>query len=348
LSHIGSSYSVTLSASVAIGVHPLVFSAVGLNPDGTLEAAQTLTQAITVYPANTPLVIGSVTGPASYTVGPPQTYSAQVIDPDGVASVTATLDGINIPVVASGAATYSVAVPANTPVGDHALVFTGVGQLPSGSLEAPHSVTQYFTVYSVNTSLVIGPVTGPASYTVGAPQTYSTQVIDPDGVASVTATLDGVNIPVVASGTDTYSVAVTVNTPTGSHALVFIGVGRLPNGALEQPQSVTQNFTVYPPNTALTLSTISRAITNSINTYNVTVVDPDGILSVTATWTYSYQGLPPVTQTQTVTRSGSAYSITKPYICSGISIIEFTATGLNPDGTPEAPQKQSVNEASFC
>jgi hypothetical protein len=124
-------------------------------------------ETIVTTTGNTPLVITNVTGLRGYTVGGAQTYSATVQDPDGIASVSVTLDGNNIPVTNVGNV-YSITVPANYAVGTHALVFNARGKSSDGTLEIPIVEGLSFTVYGSNTPLTISAVQGLAAFTLGA------------------------------------------------------------------------------------------------------------------------------------------------------------------------------------
>ncbi len=339
----GNTYSITLPGTLAVGPHTLVVTGRGLAPDGTREVPRSVSVTFTVFPRNTPATVTAVTGQNHYTVGATPTLSTSVVDPDGIASVTAALDGTALAVTAAGGV-YSVTLPGSVAAGVHALVFTVTGLHPDGSLEAAQTVTQAITVYPPNTPLTISSISGPASYTVGTAHAYTTQVMDPDAIASVTATLDGVDIPVV-SGAGGYTVDIPASTKTGTHTLVVTATGRLPDGSLEAPHSVTQTFIIYPPNTPLTISAISTispppsAGPPGPTLYRVTVQEPDGVPSVVA----YLDGVPtPVTQ------SGSDYQISVPASYGCARIIDFTATGKNPDGSFEASQTQTLDTSSTC
>ena len=247
----GGTYSVALPSNLAVGPHTLTFSATGLNADATAEPVQTVVQSITVFPVNTPLVISSVTGPASYSFGPAQGYSVQVVDADMVAEVTATLDGAPIGLTVSGNA-YSLTVPANTPLGNHVLVFTATGKRPDGTLESPQSVSLNFAVIQLNSPLSVGGLSSVFDKAQNI-YTYSIVATDGDGISGVIATVQSL-FPVTAGLLPPpQSFTPTVQGSTYSIALpefscrrriVFTVTGRLPNGSPEGPvtRSLDEDF----------------------------------------------------------------------------------------------------------
>lgn len=330
----GSQYSLTLPASTPAGSVTLLFTAIGLAPDGSKEAAKTASQTVTVFASNTPLSIGTISGLASYTLGAAQTYSLSPIDPDGVGTVTATLDGASLAVLASGAS-YSVTVPASTAAGTHTLRFSASGKRPDGSTEDPMSVSRDIAILAGNTPLSISPWSGPISYPAGQVQAYSATVIDPNGIGTVSATLDGQALSVVSSGSS-YSVTLPVSVAAGSHTLTLSAVGKTPDGAAEAAQSVSLAISVIPSNTPLSISPIigrSGIAYGTGEPYSTTVVDPEGILSVSAT--LDGKALP-------VTQDGSTYYVTVPASTSlGDHLLEVSATGRQLDGTAEIPQSVS-------
>src|SRR3990167_1738415 len=227
---------------------------------------------------NTPLSIVALTGLPGYTVGTPQTYSLTVRDPDGVADVRATLDGGALPIVVNGDS-YSVTLPPNLPVGTHTLVFTGAGKAPDGTRELPWSEGLSVTVYESNTPLTIGAISGVTAYTVGSAQSYSTSVVDPNGVSSVTATANGQTLAVVQNGSQ-YAATLPADTQAGSVALVFTAIGLAPDGTKEAAKTATQTITVHPTNTPLTIGAITGLAAYSVGvaqSYSLGPIDPDGL-----------------------------------------------------------------------
>ncbi len=331
----GAQYSATLPVDTKAGVISLTFSAIGLSPDGTKEAARTSTQTITVYATNTPLAIGTITGLASYTVGVAQTFGIIPIDPDGIGSVTATLDGGALPVSPSGSG-FAVTLPASTAAGTHTVRFEATGKRPDGSAEDVAFVSRDITIYPGNTPLTASAWSGPTSYPTGQVQMYTSTVVDPNGVDSVSATLDGQSVPVVSSGT-IYSVTLPVSMPPGSHTLTLSATGKTPDGSKEQPQSVSLTISVTAINTPLVISPIIGASGIAYGTaasYSVTVVDPEGIESVSAT----LDGKAIAT-----TQSGSNYYVTVPASTAlGAHSLQISATGRQLDGTAEPTQSVSL------
>jgi hypothetical protein len=330
----GNTYSFVTPANLAVGNHAVSFTATGKQPNGTAESPVTVSQSFTILTSNTALSISAITGLASYTAGIAQSYSVNVLDPDGIVSVTATFDGSPITVAPSGS-NYSVTLPVSVGVGSHTLQFSAVGKRPDGSSETAQTVTQAIQVITGNTLLTISPINGLTSYVSGAAPTYSTSIVDPDGIGGVSATLDNQNIGVSINGS-TYGVVIPSVLSTGSHTLVFSATGKLPNGTAEATQTRSITFTVLAQNTALTISPVSGLATiplNSIATYSTNVVDPDGIASVTATIDNA---------TVNVTQNGSTYSVQTPaYSTGGPHSVVFTATGQTPGGGTETAQSIS-------
>lgn len=368
----GSTYSITIPATLAPGDHTLTISGSGKAPDGTVEVPQSVTFTFTVMP-NTTAQISGFPAASHYTVGTAQLISPSVIDPNGISSVTATLDAAAIAVTQT-ASVYSVTLPATLAVGMHTLVYSVTGLNPDGTPEPTQTFSQSITVYPVNTPLVISSVTGPTAYTVGTAQTYTAIVVDPDLVASVVATVNGNSVPVTFSAPSSYSITLPASTPVGTYVLVLTATGTQPDGTLEPPHVVTLNITVYPPNTPLAIGPMTvvpgvqlvgtTAAVYSPSTYSVTVVDPDGIASVTALFYAVDMAVianspapiapPPVlsgslVQPAKVTQTAPnvyTISVPEPFQCQ--RYIEFTAVGLNPDGTPEPPQVLSLDTTNNC
>jgi hypothetical protein len=325
---VGDVYSITLPASITVGNHSVVFTARGKSSDGTLEIPISEGVNFTVYQSNTPLTISAVQGFAAYTVGSVQTYFSDVVDPNGVNSVIATLNGSPI-AVTKVADRYSVSVPATTPAGNNTLRFEAIGKEPDASNEAPQSAQIAFVIYSNNTPLVTGTIAGPTSYTVGSSQTYSLTPSDPDGIASVTATLDGANVALTAAG-GSYSFTTTSNLSVGSHAISFTAIGRQPDGSSETAVLVSQSINVLTTNSPLNLGAINGPATYTVGiaqAYSAIVTDPDGIVSVAATLDGAAISVVP---------SNGTYSLTLPTTVSvGQHTIQFSAIGRRPDNSSE-------------
>lgn len=282
--------------------------------------------------SNTGLAIEAISGRSAYTFGTAQRYSVTVVDPDGVKAVSVTLDGAAIPVAVSGAQ-YAITLPADTPIGPHTLVVHATGLAPDGSLELPQSVTQVITVTAPNTPLTLSSLSGPRSYSFGPAQVYRVTVVDPDGISGVLATLDGASVPTAISGGD-YLVTVPAGTAAGDHLLRVVATGKQPDGSVEPAQTVEQLVSILPVapvDTPLYLSPVTETgIAGLSAIFNVTVGDPDGIASVSAT----FDGSP-----MTLTTAGSNYSFSMYYYSAhpGPHTVVFTAVGRAPDGSPTAP-----------
>jgi hypothetical protein len=327
-------YSVSIPASTPAGNKTLRFEAIGKQPNASDEAPQSSQLAFIIYSTNTPLVAGSITGPTSYTVGGSQTYSLTPIDPDGITSVTATLDGTNVALTSSNGA-YSFSTPSNLSVGNHAISFTATGRQPNGSAETAIVVSQNITILTTNTPLNLGAISGPATYTVGAAQSYSSVITDPDGIVSVSATLDGSPISVVPTN-GTYSVTLPITTAVGQHTIQFSAVGRRPDNSSETAVTVSRQIQILTTNTNLSLGSISGLasyVFGGSTTYTTTIVDPDGIDSVSATLDGSTIG---------ISNNGSTYSIAVPTtLILGQHTLLVTAQGKQPDGSLETQQTTS-------
>ena len=127
--------------------------------------------ALTGSTQNTALTILAPASLPTIMAGTSPTFSATVTDPDGIQSVSATIDGVAIPLSNSGT-TYSLTLPATLSVGSHVLAVTGTGLAPDGTVEVPRSASVNFTVYVANTAATASPVLGPNHYTVGATPTF--------------------------------------------------------------------------------------------------------------------------------------------------------------------------------
>jgi hypothetical protein len=329
-------YSVTIPATAAAGNNILRIEGIGKQPDAVNEAPQSAQIAFVIYPNNTSLVAGNIAGLTSYTVGGSQTYSLTPVDPDGITSVTATLDGASVTLGATGN-TYSFSTPTNLSLGNHAISFSATGKQPNGSAETAVVVSQNITVLANNTPLNLGTIIGPASYTVGAAQAYSATATDPDGIVSITATLDGSPISVVPSN-GSYSITLPTTVLAGTHTIVFSGVGRRPDSSSETAVTVSRQIQVLPTNTTLSLGNITGLASYVIGatpTYSSTIVDPDGINSVSATLDGSPIG---------TSNNGSTYSVTVPStLALGQHTLVIRAQGTIPGSGLETQQTTSLN-----
>lgn len=234
----GMQYDLTLPAGIAVGSHELIVRATGLAPDGSSEVPQTLTQVISVLRPNTPLTVGTLSGPASYTFGPGQVYRVTVTDPDGIASVQALLDGVSLPAAVSGD-DYLITVPAGTATGSHLIRVMAAGKQPDGSNEAVQS--RELSVSIVPAAPVDSPLalSAVAETLVAGNAVFTVTVTDPDGVSSVNATLDGSPIPLSIAGSNySYSIYYFSVHP-GPHTVVFTAIGLAPDGSATAPQSVS-------------------------------------------------------------------------------------------------------------
>jgi hypothetical protein len=327
-------YSVVVPATTPAGSNTLRFEAIGKQPDSSNEAPQSAQLAFIIYANNTNLVAGNIAGLANYTVGGSQTYSLSPVDPDGITSVTATLDGASVTLSESGN-TYSFITPTNLSVGNHAVSFTATGRQPNGTAETAVVVSQSFTILTSNTPLTLGTIIGPASYTVGAAQVYTSNVTDPDGIVSVSATLDGAPLTAVPSN-GVYSVTLPTSVTTGAHTIQFSAIGRRPDGSSETAVIVSRQIQVLATNTGLSLSSISGLasyVTGATPSYTANIVDPDGINSVSVTLDGSPIG---------ISNNGSTYSVIMPSTLSlGQHTLVFRAQGTQPDTTLETLQTTS-------
>jgi hypothetical protein len=331
----GSTYSFATPTNLNVGAHTVSFSATGRTPAGVPETPVVVSQSITVLMSNTPLNLGAIAGPGSFTVGNAQTYSSVVTDPDGIVIVSATLDGNAISVAPSGS-TYSITLPVSLAAGSHTVQFSAVGRRPDGSNETAQVLTRQIQVLTSNVALSISPISGLSPYVVGFSPTYSATIVDPDGIEVTSATLDGQPINLSNEGS-TYSVVIPSVLALGQHTLVFSARGRTPGGGQEADQSTSFSFTVLSQNTPLSISAVSGPASinlRTIGTYSVTVTDPDGIGGVTA----AIDGT-----NANVTRNGSVYSVQTPiYTTSGAHVVTFVATGQIPGGGSEASQSSTL------
>lgn len=280
---------------------------------------------------NTSLVFDSFSGPKTYTFGASQLFSILVRDVDGVAAVSATIDGSSIPIKLDGSR-YNVTFPAGVAVGQHTLVVQATGLAPDGSAEIPQTVTEVITVLRPNTPLTLSDLSGPASFTFGSDQVYRITVTDPDGIASVQASLDGVSMPALASGID-YLVTVPAGTAVGSHLVKVMATGEQPDGSSELTQSRELGVSIVraaPVDTPLSLSAVSETLVAGNAVFTVTATDPDGVASVSAT----LDGIP-----ISLANVGGNYSYSVYYfsIHPGPHTFVFTGIGLAPDGSVTSP-----------
>jgi hypothetical protein len=334
----GSNYSITLPVTVAAGVHTIQFSATGRRPDGSTETAQTVTQQIQVLPVNTTLSLGTISGLSAYVTGATPTYTTNIVDPDGVGAVSATLDGQTIG-VSNNSGAYSVTVPSSLALGSHTIVFTARGTLPGGGQETAQTRSITFTVLAQNTALTISAITGPATIPLGTIGTYSTTVVDPDAVSSVNATIDNVSANVTRNGS-IYSVQTPAYTTGGAHVVTFTAIGQIPGGGTEPAQSVSLGFNAQTANTAITVGAINGPAQSTVGQspqYTFDVVDPDGIIRVTAT-------LDGQSIAVSAPNIGSTYSVQIPANATpNTYTLVVTAVGVIPGGTEETAQTQPFN-----
>lgn len=74
-------------------------------------------------PENTPGVLSDISGASTYIPGTTsQTYSVSFVDPDGILSVVAKVDGVIVPVTQEGS-TYSILLPLSMSSGKHKVEF---------------------------------------------------------------------------------------------------------------------------------------------------------------------------------------------------------------------------------
>jgi hypothetical protein len=191
-------------------------------------------------------------------------------------------------------------------------------------------------VQAGNTLLTMTAISGPTSLPnpIG-PYTYSTTIIDPDGISSVTADINGSSYEVTRTG-DVYSISGTFET-FGPYRITFTAVGLTPTSTTEVTQTRSLDVEV---NTPLFFGSVSGPISNPTVGFaisSVVITDPNGIASVTAR-----DRLGPLTVVDvrgaaiTTFISGATYYTRQRDV--GISVPIFTAVGLNPDGTQESPQ----------
>jgi hypothetical protein len=333
VSNNGSAYSVTIPSATGLGSHTVVFTARGTIPGGGQETAQTRSITFTVLAQNTPLSISAITGPATIALSNIGTYSTTVTDPDGISSVTATIDNVNANVTRNGSV-YSVQTPTYATGGQHVVTFTAIGQIPGAGTEAPQLVSLGFSAQTPNTTITISAINGPTSFTVGQAPQYTFDVVDPDGIVSVNATLDGNPLTVFApTSASTYRVQIPANTAPNTYSLVISAIGVIPGGTQETVQTQPYLLTIFASNTPLTMTFISRqfipsAFGNGTDQWTITITEPDGTPTVAG----FANG-----QSQIVFRSGNDYIFSTPSTQS-LPIITFTAVGVRPDGSPEAQQ----------
>jgi hypothetical protein len=327
----GSNYSVTVPSNLALGQHTLVIRAQGTTPGGGLETQQTTSLTFTVLAANTPLSLSAISGAATIPLNSVGTYSVTVTDPDGISSVSATIDGGTANVTNNGSS-YSVQTPSYQVAGSHTVVFTATGQIPGGGTETAQQVTRSFSAQTPNTVITISAINGPANFTIGQAPQYTFNVIDPDGVVSVSATINGQSISVGSLGNNSYGVTIPSVQSAGSYTLTVQAVGTVPGVGTENAQPQSINFNVLPINTPLTLGVVSVALVGNFNQWTCEIIEPDGNPNVTA----SFNG----NGNQIVIKVGNFYSFSTAATAPATSVV-FTAVGVQPDGNAEASQSRA-------
>lgn len=95
-----------------------------------------------------------------------------------------------------------------------------------------------------NTPGVLGVITGESIYTPGTTSgVYSVSFVDPDGILSVIAKVDGVDTLVTKNG-DIYSIGLPLDMSSGNHTIEFISQWKNPDGTAELVQKELMNVTV--------------------------------------------------------------------------------------------------------
>jgi hypothetical protein len=129
-----------------------------------LGSAQCRTREIAVTPEPEPLPenetkVSSITGASTIFIGDTPTYSIMVEDTDGIASVTATLNGNSVTVDQSGNQ-YSVALPnsATASAGSLNLEFSVIGELANGGNDVPVVRSQTIDIEPVISSPMINSI----------------------------------------------------------------------------------------------------------------------------------------------------------------------------------------------
>ncbi len=124
--------------TAAVGTYVITYTAT--DAAGNVSS-KTRVVSVEVVP-NTQFVMGNIVCTATaVTLGETVTCHISPVDPDGIASVSATLDGTPVTLNSS----YSVSL-SSLSVGNHALVFNGIGKKPDGSNEMPVTATQSLIV----------------------------------------------------------------------------------------------------------------------------------------------------------------------------------------------------------
>lgn len=105
---------------------------------------------LTVYKQNTEVVVGDITGPDTLdSTDTAKEYSVTPVDPDGIKSVTAQIDGVDIAVTLTSG-TYKINTLAGLTVGTHTVIFTVIGKKPDGTFEDAKTVTKTINVVEVD------------------------------------------------------------------------------------------------------------------------------------------------------------------------------------------------------
>lgn len=123
---------------------------------------------------------------------------------------------------------------------------------------------------AVNTALQIGNVSCTAtSITVGDTTTCTITPVDPQGISSVTATIDG--SPATVTGVGTYSVVLT-GLAAGNYTLTWSVAGKNPDGSPESVQTASQTIVVSAA--PVTPDAPSCTADDTANTISCGAIDP--------------------------------------------------------------------------
>lgn len=247
------------------------------------------------YAANVPLALGNITcSTTAIVLGGSAVCSISPVDPDGIASLAATIDGVPLSVSQNGAV-YSVTL-AGLAVGNHVLLWSAAGKKPDGSAEAVQTASQSIAVNPApvqNTAPSALALSNPQALTAGslaAGQTVGTLgCTDAEsGNACTYSTTDtrfviaGNTLKLAASGAllaaGVYSVPVIARDPQNASytGAVTVTVNALPNTA---PTAITLS--------AATLTAGSLAVGQSAGTLTCTDLE-----SATCTYALSSQSVP--------------------------------------------------------
>lgn len=306
---------------------------------GRIEQTQTVSEknikvGETPKVISTPLQIGPISCDATtITEGGTTTCSLTPTDAEGVASVTATIDGQPATVTQSGA-TYTV-VTSGLTVGIHTLVWTATGKASDGTLESPQTASQVITVEAA-------PVDHLATVTL------PTLVLTPTSVSFSGATVVDIDNPVgfdvqleyIVKNTNGVQVNPAALNPNTGYTyevsyMTMDGATKQTITKITAPQ--TFNTPALPViSTPLTIGSITCDATTitegGVTTCSLTPRDPEGVASVKAT----IDGQP-----ATVTQSGPSYTVSMFGLSVGTHTLVWTATGKKSDGTLEDAQSAS-------